>query len=206
MRVRIKNWSNFQHYKDRCPPWIKLHFRILQSRDWVMASDSERVLAVACMLIASQDHANDGSFDADPDYFQRVAYLKNKPCFKSLIKNGFLEVLSDASNCKQKQAIDTTETEEEEETEAAAKRDFFAEFWSAYPKKVGKPAAEKSFNRLNVTDELLAQMLFVIQTSKHSDGWQKQGGQFIPNPATWLNQRRWEDQITLEDSIPIWER
>lgn len=116
MRVRIKNWSNFQHYKDRCPPWIKLHFKILHSRDWVSASDADRVLAIACMLIASQDEANDGSFDADPDYFFRVAYLSSRPDFTNLIKNGFLEPLSNASECYQTIEKCTTETETETET------------------------------------------------------------------------------------------
>ena len=97
-------------------------------------------------------------------------------------------------------------TNQEPTNTKASEPPLFAEFWSAYPKKVGKPAAMKAFRALRATDETLAQMLAAIQTSKHSDNWQKQGGQFIPNPATWLNQRRWEDQITLEDSVPVWER
>jgi hypothetical protein len=119
-RLRIKNWKTFQHYDHRCPPWIKLHFKILSSRDWVKASDSERVLAIACMLIASQDEAKDGSFDADPDYIQRVAYLNTPPDFKPLIDKGFLEVLADASACKQESTNGVTEkrqSREETETE-----------------------------------------------------------------------------------------
>lgn len=104
MRLRIKNWSEFQHYKDRCPPWIKLHTRILSSKDWVTASDSERVLAIACMLIASQ--SMDGSFDWDPEYIQRVAYLKSKPNPDFLIKTGFLEVLQ--ADASEMQAYDST--------------------------------------------------------------------------------------------------
>lgn len=98
MILRVRNWAKYQHYKDRNPPWIKLHFAMLSSKDWVMMNDSERVLAVACMLIASQSDTPDGSFDADPDYIKRVAYLSSTPDFNSLIKLGFLE---DASGCKQ---------------------------------------------------------------------------------------------------------
>ena len=69
----------------------------------------------------------------------------------------------------------------------------FDAFWSAYPKKVGKGAAEKSFSKLSTA--LLPQMLSAIDTQKKSDQWKKDNGQFIPNPATWLNQRRWEDEL-----------
>ena len=72
----------------------------------------------------------------------------------------------------------------------------FDAFWSAYPKKVGKGAAEKSFSKLSTA--LLPQMLSAIDAQKQSDQWKKDGGQFIPNPATWLNQRRWEDELPVE--------
>jgi hypothetical protein len=122
MRLRIKNWRMYQHYRDRCPPWIKLHFKILHSRDWVKASDSERVLAIASMLVASQDDANDGSFEADPDYFQRVAYLRTTPDFNSLIRLGFLEkTLADDSDSKHGVTFATPETEAyKQETEGEA--------------------------------------------------------------------------------------
>lgn len=121
MRLRIRNWREYQHYKDRAPPWIKLHFSILSSKDWVCASNSERLLAIACMLIASQDKVNDGSFDADPNYFQRVAYLHEVPDFNPLIKSGFLEVmLADASKLYQMQADARPEESRGEERQSRA--------------------------------------------------------------------------------------
>jgi hypothetical protein len=138
VRLRIKNWKTFQHYDHRCPPWIKLHFKILSSRDWVSASDSDRVLAIACMLIASQDEAKDGSFDADPEYIYRVAYLHALPDFKPLIDRGFLEVLADASACKQMPTNGVTEksreeTEEEREEEALNGSELVLKICHAYP-------------------------------------------------------------------------
>lgn len=118
--LRIRNWQKYQHYKDRRPPWIKLHFQMLSSRDWVLASNSERVLAIASMLIASQSDNEMGEFLADPDYFQRVAYLNDPPDFNPLIRMGFLEVVDeDASACKRMlaNACSETETETEKETE-----------------------------------------------------------------------------------------
>jgi hypothetical protein len=136
LRLRIKNWKTFQHYDHRCPPWIKLHFKILSSRDWVSASDSERVLAIACMLVASQDEAKDGSFDADPEYIQRVAYLHTAPDFNPLINRGFLETLADASACKQKIPNGVTEKSrdrEEEETEESDGGEIVLKVLQAYP-------------------------------------------------------------------------
>lgn len=71
----------------------------------------------------------------------------------------------------------------------------FDTFWAAYPRHTGKQAAQKAFERLNPDDDLLNIMLSSISAWKNSDQWTKDGGQFIPHPATWLNGRRWEDEL-----------
>lgn len=76
----------------------------------------------------------------------------------------------------------------------------FAAFWKAYPKKVGKGAAERSFAKYKPDDQLTQTMLQAIEAQKHSRQW-KEG--YIPNPATWLNQKRWEDEV--EEEIPFSE-
>jgi hypothetical protein len=73
--------------------------------------------------------------------------------------------------------------------------ELFREFWSAYPKKIGKGAAEKAFKKAKPTALLSAKMVQAIERQKASQQWQKNGGQFIPNPSTWLNQKRWEDDL-----------
>lgn len=72
----------------------------------------------------------------------------------------------------------------------------FAEFWKAYPKKVGKEAARKAFMKVKPSADLLQRMLTAIQEQKQADQWRRDNGQYIPNPATWLNQGRWEDEAT----------
>ncbi len=71
--------------------------------------------------------------------------------------------------------------------------DGFDDFWSAYPKKVGKPAAIKAFRSAKINGHM-PQVLADIEEKAASELWTKAGGQFIPNPATYLNQRRWEDE------------
>lgn len=71
----------------------------------------------------------------------------------------------------------------------------FAQFWEAYPKKTGKGAVEKIWKRLHPDTALFAKMLEILEAFKQSDQWQRENGQFIPNPATWLGQKRWEDEV-----------
>ena len=69
----------------------------------------------------------------------------------------------------------------------------FADFWKAYPNKTGKGAAETAWKKIKAPADTLALILAALAKQKTSDQWRKDGGQYIPNPATYLNQRRWED-------------
>lgn len=71
----------------------------------------------------------------------------------------------------------------------------FDRFWSIYPKKVGKKAAHRAWERAKINgraDEILS----AVERQKLSAQWQEEGGRFIPNPATWINQGRWDDELT----------
>lgn len=71
----------------------------------------------------------------------------------------------------------------------------FEAFWQLYPRKVGKDAAWRVWKRkkheLPPVDELAA----ILARQCHCEQWQRDGGQYIPHPATWLNQGRWQDEI-----------
>ena len=69
-------------------------------------------------------------------------------------------------------------------------------FWERYPKKLAKRDAEKAFSKINPDEKLFNLILEKLELYKQSEAWLKDGGQFIPYPATWLNGRRWEDEIT----------
>lgn len=76
----------------------------------------------------------------------------------------------------------------------------FSQFWAAYPRKVGKQTAKKAWSRLNPDDELTKVILEAVHIQKGSRQWRENNGQFIPNPATWLNQGRWEDELPRGES------
>ena len=75
----------------------------------------------------------------------------------------------------------------------------FNDFWDAYPNKKGKKAAFAAWKKAKVTADLHAKLLSAIRLQKTSAQWQKDNGQYIPNPATWLNQGRWDDEISSKE-------
>lgn len=74
----------------------------------------------------------------------------------------------------------------------------FDRFYQPYPRKTNKQAAVKAFNKLNPDDALLEVMLAALEQQKLSDQWQRK---IIPHPATWLNGRRWTDEMPHEETI-----
>lgn len=75
--------------------------------------------------------------------------------------------------------------------------ELFLRFWSEYPRKVAKAKALKTWESLKPTDELFGKIMQALRTQKQSEQWNKDKGQFIPHPTTWLNQRRWEDETEV---------
>ena len=77
----------------------------------------------------------------------------------------------------------------------SADMDGFALFWQEYPRKAAKAAALKAWQKLNPSPELVERILDHVRDHKRSQDWIKDGGQFVPHPATFLNGQRWEDDI-----------
>ena len=77
----------------------------------------------------------------------------------------------------------------------------FDEFWKAYPRKEAKGNAEKAWKKVNPS--LLPVILEAIDRQKSSTQWREANGKYIPLPASWLNARRWEDEV--ESTLPAQE-
>ena len=75
--------------------------------------------------------------------------------------------------------------------------DNFLDFWCWYPKKVGKDAAYKAWNKCKPNYDLLFKTLMWQKESKQ---WQAEDGKYIPNPATYLNQGRWQDEAPIQEN------
>ena len=76
----------------------------------------------------------------------------------------------------------------------------FEEFWTVYPRKVGKKAAEVAYHALmnRPAPPTIEQLIASVQAHKATWNWKKENGQFIPHPQTYLNQDRWKDDLTNE--------
>ena len=100
------------------------------------------------------------------------------------------------TEAKSKQTVREKEGEKEKEIEiendSYNPQTPFDRFWAAYPKKVGKEAARTSFAKTRVKVDVL---IDAIERQKRGAQWTRENGRYIPNPATWLNQGRWEDEV-----------
>lgn len=71
----------------------------------------------------------------------------------------------------------------------------FLSFYEAYPKKIAKPSAFKAWRKIAPSNGVVESIMKGLAKWKQSPDWLKDNGQYIPLPAKWLNQRRWEDEI-----------
>jgi hypothetical protein len=193
MIIAPRNWSDFQHYKDRAPPWIKLHKTLLDNFEYQSLPVASRALAPMLWLLAS-DHER-GEIDAAPkklSFRLRMTEREVTDALKPLIDNKFFDVVqgdSDALADRKQGAMPETEAEKRrKETEEKARN--FEEFWKAYPKKEAKKDAEQAWSKV---DAPVAVLLAAIAAKRTTEDWTKAKGQFVPLPATWLRGRRWED-------------
>lgn len=73
----------------------------------------------------------------------------------------------------------------------------FDRFWLAYPKKKAKDDALKAWQKRRPDEALLSVMLRALERQQQSPDWQKDGGRYVPYPATWLNAGRWTDELEM---------
>lgn len=68
-------------------------------------------------------------------------------------------------------------------------------FWMAYPRKVGKLAAQKAWTKIKPSAKLAAEITAAVEAQKTGHEFMRDGGEFIPHAATWLNAGRWTDEV-----------
>jgi hypothetical protein len=71
----------------------------------------------------------------------------------------------------------------------------FDAFWKVYPRKLAKGDALKAWKQMARERPPIRVIIAAIEAQKGSDGWTKDGGGFIPYPATWLRASRWDDEV-----------
>ncbi len=75
--------------------------------------------------------------------------------------------------------------------------DEFDTFWNLYPRRQAKLDARKAWSKLNPSQELVQAILAAVEVQKRSQEWRKDGGQWVPLPASWLRAGRWMDEVKV---------
>lgn len=100
--IQIKNWEQFQHYKHRDPPWIKLYHSLLDDYEYGCLQDASKLLLMSLYMLASRTNNN---IPADPDWIKQKGMLLGNIDLEPLITSGFISVNGNASEvlaqCKQ---------------------------------------------------------------------------------------------------------
>ena len=105
------------------------------------------------------------------------------------------QMIADDSRCPRNPIQSESESESNPKDARAGMDEAFSAFWASYPRHTNKKAAQQAFQRLNPNDALMQTILAAIEKQKRSQQWTKDGGQYIPHPATWLNGQRWNDEM-----------
>lgn len=79
--------------------------------------------------------------------------------------------------------------------------DGFEKFWAVYPRRVAKAEARKAWKQTEKLRPPIEAVLKAVYAARASRDWQKDDGQYIPYPSSWLRGERWDDQheVNLAD-------
>ena len=165
----IKNWEEYQNVEGMAKVREQTRLRVAKHREKAKALPESNVTRNATV---TQSNATDKESDS---------YSKSDSKSNSS---------SDSFNSNNKEVGRLSE-ERRQDTEEYSPN--FEIFWNEYPRKIGKKEAYRAFRKVR---EPLSVLLDAVRLQKESEMWAKENGRFIPNPATWLNQGRWEDQVT----------
>lgn len=97
----------------------------------------------------------------------------------------------------QKRRSNALEQNRTEQSNAPANAELFETFWKAYPNKKAKQSAAKAWGKLKLVadDPRIESIRRGLVAAKRTNDWQKENGQYVPYAASWLNGKRWEDEL-----------
>ena len=117
---------------------------------------------------------------------------------------------NDLNNHLEEKDIEIISRENPKEKIISLSEKRFEEFWNLYPRKEGKGAAKQKWEKIKPDAELFEKIINAVKDNiDRNPQWKRDNGQFIPHPATWLNQGRWDDDIsglksTQSSILDIW--
>lgn len=203
--LSIKNWEKYQANHKQNYPWIKLHRALLGDRNFLRLPVTCRYLYIGLLLLASE--SNNKVYNDATWIGQRLYMDPTLIDLRPLYREGFLNT-SNLSRTLLEERREEEKREDREEIAAAPPPSSvvlveFDTFWNQYPKKQGKDAARKAWGKLNPDHTLNTLILTRLEQQKGSEQWQRDAGKFIPHASTWINGKRWEDELTAKQSFSL---
>lgn len=202
---RLRNWDKFQHYKDRNPPWVKLHTELLDNYEFSRLHDASKLLAFCLILLAAR---SDNKIPHDPEWIQERGSLKVLPDLQPLFDVGFIEWIQELpiteqvasttlADCKQvaiPRALARGEAEERQSTARLVSRktdpDWWLDFKLAYPHRAGdqgwrkaQKAAHARQSEGHTPEEFIAGAL---RYATYCEAIGNAGTQFVKQASTFL--------------------
>jgi hypothetical protein len=193
--LRVPGWKDFQHYKERSPPWIKLHKKLLDNYEFHCLPVASRALAPMIWLLASESEAGSIEYASDKIAFRlRMSANALEEALIPLIEHGFIDCENDADELlapRKRRAM--PETEGESESEEETKADYsthFEECRSVYPKRSGSDDKRTAFKAWNARLKEKHTPEAMIAGAKRYAAWckhtNKAGTEFVMQMATFL--------------------
>lgn len=195
--LEIPNWGEYQHYKDRNPPWIKLHTQLLENFEFTTMPETARAHLVAIWLLASRTN---NRIPLNAHWISAQIHACAPLDLDLLIERGFLAVIPENKGVEPACAVladdkqsACPETEGETEADIYSADAHFDEFWSAYPRKVDKKRAKSRWDRMKVSEREAA-VADVRRRNLAGEFWGKEKLEFVKHPSSYLNGENWNDE------------
>lgn len=178
--IRMVNWHQYQHYKDRNPTWIKSYTRLIDgdSIEFSRLTDSQKWQMHAITMLASR-HNN--SIPCDPQWISERLHFSSRLDLKALEATGMLEIVELASrplaDCEQDALIEKRREEEIAPASDASKRKPFSppsvEEVAAYAKEKGYTFSPEKFVAFYESKGWMVGKAKMVSWRASATGWQK---------------------------------
>jgi len=215
----FRNWSKYQSFNKNRPnhSWKKIQISFLENYDVRCLEEYEQLRLIKMILIAEPETGR------LPERVEEIAFrlgitdsmppLKLSRFKHFIIFDSAQDDYDMTTSCKHNDDKAKSDSSQdvipEKRREEKRKRRkniahpadaWFAQFWDAYPKKADKKRAEKAFAQCVKTKDEFDTVMAGLMRAKASTRWNRDGGEFILNATTFLNQRRFEDEWTTNYS------
>ena len=196
MMAMIKNWSSFQHYKNRRPPWIKLHRELIDDVEFHKLSGGDFKYLTMLWIIASEDKKMLGYLPAIEALAFRLR-LSEKKTEDLLIRLNHWIILDDSdmlAGCKQSADPETEKRQRREEERQRQIESDFKVLWDMWIKKEHEKDSMVSFVKAlkKTTSDVIIKA--AAEHVKNPD-WIKDRGKYCPRLCKWLDKERWTEKM-----------